>query len=266
MTDLTASTDENIQRPSGMGWLRFGLRLLAIAVVIFGLIPPMILARFLGNYQISQGIVGFACRMVLHIIGLPVVVSGQPMNKPGGNVSNHISWMDIFVLNSYARSYFVAKSEVSTWPLIGWIARSVGTVFIERRRSQAASQKSVFTDRITNGQRLLFFPEGTSTTGEGVLGFRSTLFAAFFEPDLVNEAFIQPVSIRYFGPKGHPTFYAWYGTMDFAPHFMAVLAAKRQGRVSLAFHDPLKVSDYPDRKALSRAAEQAVHIGFDRLS
>jgi 1-acyl-sn-glycerol-3-phosphate acyltransferase len=232
-------------------------------VVIFALIPPMMLARVLGFYGLSQFIVSLACRANLAIIGLRIGVTGKPMPNAGGIVSNHVSWMDVFVLNAVTCAYFVAKSEVSGWALVGFIARSVGTVFIERRRTAAATQKSVFEDRIALGQRLLFFPEGTSTDGTHVLPFRSSLFAAFFE---APDAYIQPVSIRYTGPKDDPTFYAWFGDMGFAPHFMAVLATRRQGRVDVIFHDPIKVNDTVDRKALSSQAERAVREGFEALA
>jgi 1-acyl-sn-glycerol-3-phosphate acyltransferase len=172
--------------------------------------------------------------------------------------------MDIFVLNARTRAYFVAKSEVSTWPLIGMIARSVGTVFIERRSIKAASQKAVFSERLKLGQRLLFFPEGTSTDGQQVLPFRSSLFAAFFDVGAKEHSYIQPVAIRYQGPLGgDPVFYGWWGGMDFAPHFIAVLAAKKQGSVTVSFQPPRKIEEAGDRKTLCKQAELAVRTGFE---
>jgi 1-acyl-sn-glycerol-3-phosphate acyltransferase len=264
MSDQSLQTGNPINKPNIIGYVRFCFRLICIAITIFILIPPMVLLRVIGQFSMSQQIVGFACRMVLRIIGLRVVVEGAAMTKAGGLVSNHVSWMDVFALNSVARVYFVAKSEVSGWPLIGGIARSVGTVFIQRRSTQAIAQKSEFSKRIELGQRLLFFPEGTSTDGTAVLPFRSSLFAAFFETGAVDQTYIQPVAIRYSDPVGGlPTFYSWWGKMDFAPHFMAILAAPRQGHVHIVFKPAIKVADVKDRKMLCKQAEQQVRAGFD---
>jgi lyso-ornithine lipid O-acyltransferase len=97
------------------------------------------------------------------------------MQHKGALVANHASWLDIFTLNACDRIYFVSKSEVAGWPGIGWLARATGTVFINRQGREAQMQKLLFEARLRAGHRLLFFPEGTSTDGQRVLDFKSTL-------------------------------------------------------------------------------------------
>jgi 1-acyl-sn-glycerol-3-phosphate acyltransferase len=178
-------------------------------------------------------------------------------------VSNHASWFDVFTLNACQRIYFVAKSEVRGWAGIGWLARATGTVFIARRGAEAKRQRELFEQRLRAGHKLLFFPEGTSTDGLRVLPFKSTLFAAFFADGLAEELHIQPVSVVYAAPDGQdPRFYGWYGEMDFAPHLLKLLAARRQGSVEVVFHDPVKISDFPDRKALAAHCEAQVRGAF----
>ena len=104
-----------------------------------------------------------------------------------------------------------------------------------------------------------------TSVGLTVLPFKSTLFAAFTAPDLRAELHVQPITLRYTAPDGEdPRFYGWWGDMEFGPHLLSVLAAPRQGGVEVIFHDPLKVSDYPDRKALGAACEAAVRSGLQQ--
>ncbi|WP_284379401.1 lysophospholipid acyltransferase family protein [Amylibacter marinus] len=248
-----------MRRPTALGWVALGLRVVAMAVVIFGLFGPMFLARRLGARNLAQSIVRVACRISVGIIGLRVSCRGAPMQHAGAVVANHGSWIDILTLNAVQKIYFVSKDEVEGWPLVGALARGIGTVFIRRKRTDAALQKQVFLDRISSGDRLLFFPEGTSTDGKRVLPFKPTLFAAFFEPELAALTWIQPVTVNYLSPRGQrDDFYGWWGDMDFVEAFVMVVGSLRQGRVEIIFHAPLKVTDFKDRKALAQQAETIV--------
>lgn len=245
-------------------WPLVILRLVCIAVIIFVLMIPLILFRLCGFDQSGALIVQSACKLCLRVMGMGVTACGDPMKMQGAVVANHSSWLDIFTLNSIQTVYFVSKSDVASWPLIGLIARSTGAVFIRRKASDAAIQKNVFLGRISNGDRLLFFPEGTSTDGRRVLPFRSSLFAAFFMPELASSMWVQPVSVSYFSPdEKRADYYGWWGDMDFAPHFLMVLAQWHQGRVHIVFHDPLRVGDFKNRKLLAAASEAAVRAGMD---
>ena len=185
------------------------------------------------------------------------------MVQPGAVVANHASWLDIFALNARKRVYFVSKAEVRGWPGIGWLARATGTVFITRDPREARTQRDMLCDRLTAGHKLLFFPEGTSSDGLRVLPFKSTLFAAVFEQGLAEISWIQPVTIRYHAPEGEDArFYGWWGDMDFGPHLLKILAARRQGRVEVTYHTPMPVQGFRDRKDLARRAEEAVRAGF----
>lgn len=251
-----------------MGWLRVILRGLAIILTIVTglliLLPLRLIERPRhGMFRpwtpyITQAV----CRMSLVWMGLRYARRGTPMRKPGATVANHSSWLDIFTLNASDRIYFVSKSEVADWPGIGFLARSVGTLFIARDRSQARAQNRAFETRLLAGQRLLFFPEGTSTDGLRVLPFKSTLFEAFFAPELRNTLSIQPVSVTYHAPEGYDArAYGWWGDMAFGPHLIVTLSLAKQGRVEVVYHPPIAVADMADRKTLAAAAEMAVRRG-----
>ncbi len=216
-----------------------------------------------GRRRWSPWVTVAVCRLALRLIGLRVLRRGDVMTQPGGIVANHGSWLDIFVLNALGPVCFVAKSEVARWPVVGWLARATGTVFIRRERRDARVQRALLLARLKAGQRLLFFPEGTSADGLSVLPFKSTLFAAFFMPETGPDTWVQPISLRYRAPAGRdPRFYGWWGEMSFFPHLLKVLGAPRQGGVFLCCQAPLRVADFSDRKALAEACESAVRAGM----
>jgi len=241
------------------------LRLIPLLVIMaFGFVLLLCLRllespAFGQKRPITPFITQVVCRLSLLIIGLKFRSRGTPLKTSGAVVSNHVSWLDMLTLNIRKRIYFVSKAEVANWPGIGWLARATGTVFITRRAGDAMSQKDLFQTRLQAGHRLLFFPEGTSTDGLRVLPFKTTLFAAFFSDELRDFMYVQPVSVIFHAPAGQPDrFYGWWGDMEFGPHLIKTLGARRQGTVELIYHTPAKVSDFADRKALAAHCEQAV--------
>ncbi|MDN5786949.1 1-acyl-sn-glycerol-3-phosphate acyltransferase [Pseudorhodobacter sp.] len=255
------------------GWVLVILRIVPLATIIYGGLIILILARAIEaplygaarpiTPYITQGV----CKLTLAVMGIKLARQGKAMRLRGALVANHASWLDIFVLNACDRVYFVAKSEVSAWPGIGWLARATGTVFIARNPAEAKQQQQIFEDRLRAGHRLLFFPEGTSTDSMRVLSFKSTLFAAFFTQDMKSEMYIQPVSLRYISPDGvDPRLYGWFGGMDFGPHFLWILAQPRQGRVEVGFHPPVAVHAFKTRKELTAHCEAVIRAGFEAVS
>ena len=251
------------------GWLRVVVKGLALSVVTYGGLLVLLLCRLVERPLCGQArpltpwITQAVCRTAFLILGIRYRVRGQPMRQKGAVVANHASWFDIYTLNACQRIYFVAKSEVAGWAGIGWLARATGTVFINRRGAEAKLQQEVFEARLRAGHKLFFFPEGTSTDGLRVLPFKSTLFAAFYAEGLAEELWVQPVSVIYHAPpRQDPRFYGWYGTMDFAPHLIQLLAVRPQGSVEVVFHDPVRVADFPGRKSLALYCEQTVRRAF----
>lgn len=267
MADPTWITDDlpAMPRPEGIGWLLVGIRGLALGLVTFGGLLVLVLLRFIErpvhglDRPWTPHITVFVCRTAFRILGIGYEAHGHRMDRPGAIVANHSSWLDIFALNAGERVYFVSKSEVAGWPGIGWLAKATGTVFINRDRREAAAQKELFEARLEAGHKLLFFPEGTSTDGQRVLPFKPTLFAAFFSERLREFMWVQPATVIYHAPEGaEPRFYGWWGDMDFGSHLLAILGAKRQGKVEVFWHEPVRVADFAERKSLAKATEQAV--------
>ena len=269
---MTITWDSNTPPPptkiTARGWLRVVLRGLSLGVLVFGGLLVLLAIRLLErplcglHRPVTPHITQAVCRTAFRILGIGHIVQGQPMQGRGAVVANHTSWLDIFALNAVKRIYFVSKSEVAGWPGIGWLARATGTVFIRREPAQARRQKDLFQARLLAGHKLLFFPEGTSTDGQQVITFKTTLFEAFFSSDLRDVIAVQPVSVAYHAPPGADVrFYGWWGDMSFGAHLLATLAPARQGAVTVVYHTPLSVADFPNRKALAKACEDQVRAG-----
>ncbi|MDO5605804.1 MAG: lysophospholipid acyltransferase family protein [Paracoccus sp. (in: a-proteobacteria)] len=246
------------------GWLRVIRRGVPAVGVLVISVPLLLLLRLAERMlsgprrPLSGPFVQAVCRCVLWAIGLRWRRIGQPMSGPGAVVANHSSWLDIFTLNAALPVFFVAKSEVSTWPGINILTRVTDTHFVTRDPRLAGAQADEFAARTGAGHRLLFFPEGTSSDGLRVLPFKATLFQGFLAPGLPATLAIQPVSARYHAPPGSdPRIYGWWGDMSLGPHILAVLAMPRQGRVEVVLHPPIPVSG-ETRKTLAQKAEQAI--------
>jgi 1-acyl-sn-glycerol-3-phosphate acyltransferase len=255
------------------GYLRIFLRGVPLFLLVSCCLVLMLLLRCLErpiyglHRPFTPYITQFVCRNALRLMGLGFSTRGEIMRHKGAVVSNHASWIDIFSLNARKRIYFVAKSEVALWPGIGWLARATGTVFIARKAQDAQKQRDLFQSRLLAGHKLLFFPEGTSTDGLRVVPFKSTLFAAFYAPEVVDEMWIQPVTLNYRAPKGaDAAFYGWWGDMDFGAHFLKALAASGSGSVEVIYHPAVRALDFPNRKALAKHCEAKVRGGLTTLA
>lgn len=202
-------------------------------------------------------------RLCCGVLGLEVEVIGAPTSaQPVLYVANHSSYLDISVLGAAVTGSFVAKSEVGRWPVYGFLTRLQRTVLVDRRRQRAHDTRAALAERLTQGDRLVLFPEGTSGDGLGVLPFKSGCFAA-----ASGDAIVQPVTVAYVRLDGLPLdrevrpLIAWFGDMTLAPHAWRMAGLGRIG-VQLRFHDPVRPADFPSRKALARHCQAVVADGL----
>ena len=259
------TAEVSVEAPGVLGWLFVILRGGVLGLVTYGGLALLLLLRLIERPLCGQArpvtpfITQGVCKAAFAILGLPLTVTGTPMQQKGAVVANHASWLDIFTLNAVQRIYFVSKAEVAGWPAIGWLARATGTVFITRKGTEAKRQQEIFEDRLRAGHKLCFFPEGTSTDAVRVLPFKSSLFQAFYTHGLDRVMFIQPVTVVYHAPPGQDArYYGWWGDMAFGPHLLMTLAARRQGRVEVIFHPEVPVDAFPNRKDLAAHCERVI--------
>lgn len=247
--------------------LRALWHLLAYLGWTFLLLPVQICAVGL-NLPLAARIPILYHRGCLRIIGLSVRVRGRPA-LPGPTLfaANHASYLDISVLGALIPGSFIAKSEVARWPLFGLLAKLQRTVFVNRHlRREVGAQRDEMRRRLSRGDNLILFPEGTSDDGTRVLPFKSALFSAAGVAFGDGHLPVQPVSIAYTRLDGLPMgralrpMYAWYGEMKMAPHLWRVLALG-QATVEVTFHRPVTLSQFASRKALAEHCWRTVAAG-----
>lgn len=169
-------------------------------------------------------------------------------------VSNHISWLDIFVINSLAPCRFVAKSDIRSWPLLGWLAERGGTIFLARGKK--ADVKRIYhhlIEQIEAGERVAFFPEGCTAMQGEVLPFHANLFEAAIHAKVP----VQPFALRYLTSEGelHPAV-EFVGDMSFITSLVNVL---NENEITVELNGlELICSDDMHRRELATASQRAV--------
>ncbi|MFZ2101665.1 MAG: lysophospholipid acyltransferase family protein [Oricola sp.] len=208
-------------------------------------------------------------RMASRVIGLRLRVHGEPACHDDVGVliaANHVSWLDIVALGAAAPVSFIAKDEVSGWPGVSILAKLQETVFIERhRRGKTGEQAARIRERLALGDAVVLFPEGTTSDGNFLLPFKSSLFGAVGvgAGDPGKPIHVQPVAIVYTHVHGMPMgrydrpLAAWPGDIQLGPHLWRVLGEGAID-VTIVFGKSFPASDLPDRKALAAACEDAI--------
>jgi 1-acyl-sn-glycerol-3-phosphate acyltransferase len=188
-------------------------------------------------------------RRTLRALGLELDCEGSPSTTPGTLfVANHISFADVLALATCVDAAFVAKSEVRSWPVLGWLAKRFGTLFVTRgRRIDARAQAELLAARLRRGENIIIFPEGTTSDGTSVLPFRSTLLAAA-EP----ASAVQPVAIRYSDAARR----AYVGDESLVANLVRL--APHRARLQLIFLQPMPAGPEASRKGLARQARAAI--------
>jgi 1-acyl-sn-glycerol-3-phosphate acyltransferase len=182
-------------------------------------------------------------------------------------VANHQSWADIPALGAVADLCFIAKAEVRSWPVFGWLARLQGTVFVARgERGRTGEQADAIAERLSAGDAMVLFAEGTTSDGNGLLPFKTALFGAAQAALLRSKAdfvAVQPVSIAYTKAHGLPLgryfrpLAAWPGDVTLGPHLLGFL---KEGAfdVEISFGEPMSFTRTSDRKTVGRQTEAQV--------
>lgn len=209
----------------------------------------------------------FYHRCCCHILGIRVRAINRPAEaRPVLYAANHVSYLDITVLGSLLDASFIAKTEIASWPLFGWLARLQRSVFIDRRTRSTAHQRDSIAARLASGEALILFPEGTSGDGNRLLPFKSALFSVA-DHAATGPMTVQPVSIAYTRLDGMPLgrglrpFFAWYGSMALAPHLWRMLGLGRL-EVVVEFHPPTSPQECGSRKMLARYCEERIAEGL----
>ncbi|MSP89836.1 MAG: 1-acyl-sn-glycerol-3-phosphate acyltransferase [Alphaproteobacteria bacterium] len=237
-------------------------RLTLYAGLTVALLPLQILFLCISR-QLASTLPRLYHRLCCGVLGLDVEVIGTPpAAQPALYAANHSSYLDVAALGAAIQGSFVAKIEVGRWPIHGFLTRLQRTVLIDRRRMRVGNARAALAERLAQGDRLVLFPEGTSSDGMRVMPFKSGCFAA-----VPGDAIVQPVTIAYVRLDGVPLddevrpLVTWFGAMTLAPHVWRMAGLGWIG-VRLQFHQPVRPADFLSRKALTRHCQTVIAGGL----
>ncbi|MFH2210905.1 MAG: lysophospholipid acyltransferase family protein [Pseudomonadota bacterium] len=196
-------------------------------------------------------------RSLLALLGIRLTIHGTPLNETSHNVmvvANHVSWLDIYLLNAARPVRFVSKAEVRNWPVLGWFAAKTGTLFLERgKRRDTARINHAITTALSQGDCVAFFPEGTTSDGTHLRPF----LASLLQPAIDAGAELRPAALRYLNSDGSiNTRAAYFDDMTMMDSMRNILA-QREIRAELQFLEPISCTG-KTRRELARRSEAAI--------
>ena len=219
------------------------------------LVIPLCLFIFISPKSEQEKIVKFWCKKLLSIFEIKVEIKGEELllynQKKYLIVSNHISWLDIIVIQSIKPSIFVAKSDVASWPLFGWVAHMTGTIFIKREKVSDIKKALRKMKRRLSKRSVCIFPEGTSTNGRYILPFKSNLFQSSIDSDRA----ILPICLRYEENNAYTDKAAFIGDMSLIDSIMKIKNEKEIHAVVYVLH-PIKA--WGNRKELASYTHEMI--------
>ena len=199
---------------------------------------------------------------MLQLCGMRLVVHNDSARLDSGAlvVANHISWIDIYVINAWRPTPFVSKAEIRQWPVVGWLAQQLGTVFIQReKRSDAKRIMHELSDRLSAGELMCVFPEGTTTDGLRLLPFHANMFQA-----AVSAASpVQPVCLMYEDAQGRQsTAPAYIDDLTLAQSLDTLL---RGAPLTAHVYVGEALAPGPDRRTLAAQAQASIEMALSSL-
>src|ERR1700744_537354 len=199
---------------------------------------------------------------MLRLCGMRLVVHNDSARLDRGAlvVANHISWIDIYVINAWRPTPFVSKAEIRQWPVVGWLAQQLDTVFIQReKRSDAKRIMHELSDRLSAGELMCVFPEGTTSNGLALLPFHANLFQAAVSASVP----VQPLCIMYEDAQGRQsTAPAYIGELSLGESLDALL---RGGPLTAHVYVGATLAPGADRRLLAAEAQASVGAALAAL-
>src|SRR5258706_501878 len=182
---------------------------------------------------------GWWSRKLVRVLGLDARIEG-PLPAAGAIgamvAANHVSWLDVFLVSGVWPTRFIAKSEVRDWPVAGWIAERAGTLCVRRgRRHDTGRINDMVHTALPQGDCVGLFPEATTTMGDRLLKFHSSLF----EPVVANDANVHPVAIRYEHADGSLCRAMAFDDLSFMQS-LSLIARQRRIIARVTFGEPIE--------------------------
>jgi 1-acyl-sn-glycerol-3-phosphate acyltransferase len=249
-------------------------RLIGFLAVCLFFMVFMAIARFflLGHSRPARmrcvaGLVRLWAQACLRVLALKINVHRPSRGiHPGRRllVSNHQSYLDVVIIASIFPALFVAKTEVGSWPLFGWLTKLGGTIFVNREDAHSGVSCAYRVSRaLREGACVQVFPESTTGDGSTVLPFHGLFFASAIR----SQASVLPLTIRFQSLNGKPMdrealdTVCWYGETDFALHFWDLLNIE-SAEVALIINEPIEPARAQGADVLARMARERIFGSF----
>lgn len=245
-------------------YARAVLRLVALLGLVLLLFPPVLVLWMLTLEKLRARLVCWFHTCMRLICGIKLTVEGDISRaRPLMIVSNHTSYLDIFILGSVMPLSFTPKREIRSWPVIGFFCVLADCVFIERKPAHMQEAKAEMEEKLRAGKVLTLFPEGTTGDGFNVMPFKSGFLQVVEDYKLP----LQPVSLAYTHIGDQPLsattreLVAWIGEASLITHLMRLLSFASIS-VTARFYPVQVMAEEDDRKTLAKAAEEAIRDGL----
>lgn len=241
------------------------LKLLSILVLLLTLLLTLVMIYLgVGNstrrQDWMQNSKAFICQCLLQVLNIRIQRIGHADPEAKLWISNHISWLDILMFTSLKQMHFIAKSEVRSWPIVGFVASLLGTVFIRRHNKFQVYRSLPRAQAIIRDQERLFvFPEGTTSGGRKTEVF----YPMMFEIAVREKTRVQPIALRYWNADDEPCTSAPFVDDDGIVGNILKLARQKYTLVEVYFLPSLDAQTM-DRKQLAKASQASIDRILER--
>ncbi len=238
-------------RISPIGYMRIGARFATLLLAMLACVPGHYLYR---AFAYGSPFPRWFLAMASAICGAQVQRIGTALRRDVVFIANHVSWLDILVLAGASGTAFVAKAELAKAPLVGWLASLNHTVYVKREaRLSVAEQINSMREALEDNWSVTIFPEGTTTDGQSLLPFKSSMLKILEPPP--PGVMVQPVLIDY-GAVAEEI--GWVGEESGVANAMRILSRRGTFRVRLHFLEPFAPDEHHTRKDISRRAREEI--------
>ena len=262
-----------------MGITRFILLILIILLIALILLPLQLIFNVF-QIKLKYYAPQLFLKIINYFIGIKInlINKEKTLKKSVGTlyIANHVSWLDILCLGSLINARFVAKDEVKSMGVFGILSKLNNTFFIDNTNQRKSFlYNDIIKEKLKKKENIILFPEGTTSDGNGVIKFKSSLFEStkiIFKGECCNEevyANIQPISICYKLKNNLPmgVFYrryiAWVGDIPLIT-LMKFFLRTGPVTVNIVFHDQVSLDQFENRKKLSSYCQNLIHQGITK--
>ena len=244
-----------------LGWLRLGGRAALLIALLIVCLPIHYVWRML---RFGSPWPKFFLGRAARICGARVQLIGTPLRRDVFYIANHVSWIDILAMGGASGTAFVSKAELGDVPVVGWLARINRTIFVKREdKMNVAGQINDLREALLDNWSITVFPEGTTTDGQSLLPFKSSMLKVLEPPP--PGVLVQPVHLDY-GAVAEEI--GWVGVETGGNNALRILTRPGSFPLVMTFLEPFSPAEFSGRKVIAaesrRRIEEALALALGK--